>query len=433
MSIYTAQNQNLAGKDEAQVWHEHQNEELTSVALPGSDIKQIMTAGDRLVRTVPYEGIQQSSVIVSDHLESITELAARGIPLESNRPGGYVEVLEEMTDGQIQPFGRRVTDSAGRLLSGQKLLRPGELFMPHRQQEEFAPKQYIQEQYAQEEYRQEEYTQNKQLDENVNLYDEGLYEDDLQTESQIYDNQLTIREPAELSTNQINWCTMRQTIAATARAEEVRWTAANGNKYQESNHPNRNQILTSYWLTVPGFTNQAAAAARATQSINNQVAWSAAFVCYVMHMAGIRQVNGFEFSQRHITYIVGALRNRERSSQSRPFWLVDDVELVNEATPQPGDIMCFNRSVNGRMTTHNYSSLRRSYWSNGRQNVNPTGSSHTSIVVGTTVHNGQRFLETIGGNENHSVRIRRIPIDQYGGIPNPAAQNIFGMIKITRC
>jgi hypothetical protein len=47
-------------------------------------------------------------------------------------------------------------------------------------------------------------------------------------------------------------------------------------------------------------------------------------------------------------------------------------------------------------------------------------------------------LETIGGNETNSVRLKsNVVIDQHGGIPNPQLHNdpgpIFGMIKIMGC
>jgi hypothetical protein len=238
----------------------------------------------------------------------------------------------------------------------------------------------------------------------------------------------------------IDWCQMRQTIARTAQAEERRWTRPDGSKYWED-HPSRLPILASYWRTVPGFTTAAAAASAARESANDTVAWSAAFICFVMATAGVRQVHGFEFSQRHITYIVGALRNRERSDRNRVFWLADHIEVQSEAAPEPGDLLCFNRRVNGIMTQHSYASLRRAYWSDGNQNRVPTGSSHCSIVVGKVERNGEWFIQTIGGNESAAgsgdrgvtVGLREIPIDRFGGIPNPQARNIFGIIKLIGC
>jgi hypothetical protein len=231
-----------------------------------------------------------------------------------------------------------------------------------------------------------------------------------------------------------NWCQMRQTIAATARAEEARWTRPNGTKLIESN-PSQLAILTQYWSTVPGFGSPAAARQAALRSANDlpNGEWSAAFICFVMHTAGVRPAHGFEFGQRHMNYIVGALRNRERSDHSRPFWLVDHLELQHEAAPQAGDLLCFNRMANGAMTRHSTSSLRNQFWLGGNQNRPPRGSSHCRLVVSQTQIGGQRFIETIGGNESNSVRLRRIPADNDGMLPNAQALNIFGMIKLVGC
>ncbi len=244
---------------------------------------------------------------------------------------------------------------------------------------------------------------------------------------------------APLMRLEINWCQMRQTIATIARAENTRWTRPDGTKFIESD-PSRLPILTQYWSTVPGFGTPAAAGQAAQHSANDDPnwPWSAAFICFVMHAAGVQQAHGFEFARRHMNYIVGALRNRERSDRTRPFWLVDHVELQREAVPQSGDLLCFNRlDANGVMTQHTYARLRNQFWSGGNQNQPPSGSSHCRIVVASGQARGQRFIATVGGNEGppgqSSIRLRRIPVDQFGGIPNPQAHNIFGMIKLIGC
>jgi hypothetical protein len=236
---------------------------------------------------------------------------------------------------------------------------------------------------------------------------------------------------------------MRRTIAAIAYAEERRWTKPNGTKYQDD-HPSRLPILTQYWAAV-GFS-PAEAARAAQRSANGELGgeWSAAFICFVMQAAGVQRAHGFEFGQRHMNYIVGALRNRERSDRTRPFWLVDNIELRLEAVPRSGDLLCFNRPFSpgpgqpARMTTHSVANLRNQFWLGGNQNRPPRGAAHCSLVVGLVVEKktGRRFLQTIGGNEGSpgSVQLRQqIPIDQSGGIPNPQARNTFGMIKLVGC
>ena len=247
-------------------------------------------------------------------------------------------------------------------------------------------------------------------------------------------------EDSEQDAGQIGWCCKRQTIPAIARVQELHWTRPNGTKLLES-AASQLPFLVRYWMA----TGQGAvtAANSAAQSAVDHVdfPWSAAFICFVMQAAGILPADGFDFGSAHIRYIVGALRNRERSDQNRRFWLVDSVEIQREAIPEPGDLVCFNRpNAQGQMSTHSYASLRAAFWGNNGQlqNVDPTGRSHCALVVGTSQQGNQRFLETIGGNETQSVRLQRnVVIDRNGGIPNPQAHAnpgpIFGMIKIMRC
>lgn len=239
--------------------------------------------------------------------------------------------------------------------------------------------------------------------------------------------------------HQVSWCCRRQTIPAIARVEEAHWTSPTGAKLVESAAGQR-PFLVKYWMA----TGQGAAAAAnsALQSANNvdAFAWSAAFICFVMRSSGVTQADGFDFGSAHMRYIVGALRNRERSDQNRRFWLVDHIEVQREAIPEPGDLVCFNRPHEGVMTTHSYSTLRNQFWGNNGQNQNvaPGGFSHCALVVGTAQQGNQRVLETIGGNESNSVRLKtNVVLNQHGGIQNPL-QNadpgpIFGMIKIMRC
>lgn len=232
----------------------------------------------------------------------------------------------------------------------------------------------------------------------------------------------------------VDWCQMRQTIATNARAEDARWTRPNGSKLVESD-ATQLPFLQQYWQAVPGFSAAASALAAARRSAANEEGWewSAAFICHVMATSGVQRAHGFEFAARHMNYIVGALRNRERSDTARPFWLVDHVELANEVTFEPGDILCFNRRVRGVWTNHTYTSLRRAFWENGNQNAVVTGSSHTALVVAVGQDAQGRFMTTIGGNEDQSVRTRRVDLDANGGIPNALTRRIFGLIKLTGC
>jgi len=237
-----------------------------------------------------------------------------------------------------------------------------------------------------------------------------------------------------------DWCCKRHSISAVARVEDMHWTnPANNAKLLESAASQR-PFLVRYWMAT-GLGAAAAANAAAQSAVDHvDFPWSAAFICFVMRAAGVTQADGFNFGSAHMSYIVGALRNRERSTPNSRFWLVDSIEIRNEAIPEPGDLICFNRPVNGVMTTHSYTSLRNQFWGNNGQNQNvaPGGSSHCALVVGRTPAAGAGFLETIGGNESNSVRLQRtVAIDANGGIPNAAGNAnpgpIFGMIKMMRC
>ena len=176
----------------------------------------------------------------------------------------------------------------------------------------------------------------------------------------------------------------------------------------------------------------------AVRSANDLEAWSAAFICSVYDASNIAATDGFIFARRHIIYIVGALRNRENADETKPFWLYDSIEMINEATPAPGDLICYNRfDKNGVYSNHSYSSLRNSYWDN---TTVPTGVGHCNIVVALSVHNGRQVIETIGGNVNGSVRYTYLiidnevfwKVDEDGS--NPKAENdIFAIVKILEC
>ena len=232
------------------------------------------------------------------------------------------------------------------------------------------------------------------------------------------------------------WCCKRQAITAVARVEKLHWTSPNGAALQESAASQR-PFLVRYWMATG--LGAAAAANHAAQSAADvdDFAWSAAFICFVMRMAGVTQADGFNFGSRHMDYIVGALRNRERSTPGARFHLVDATEIRAEAIPEPGDLICFNRPDNGVMTTHTYANLRTRFWGNNGQNQNVavSGKSHCALVLGRAQQGAQQVLETIGGNEGDSVLLQRnVVIDANGGIPNPQANAnpgpIFGMIKM---
>ncbi|MXV43871.1 DUF2272 domain-containing protein [Saccharibacter sp. 17.LH.SD] len=123
-------------------------------------------------------------------------------------------------------------------------------------------------------------------------------------------------------------------------------------------------------------------------------AWSAAFISYVMRVAGAN--DRFPYSPNHSTYI-----NAAASGQN---W---GITAQNPAsyTPKVGDILCVGR---GRSRTVTFSMLPTSYGF----------PAHCGIVV-TTGQNAPPFgqeLSIVGGNVDDSVALTHVPTDSNGRV-----------------
>ena len=118
-------------------------------------------------------------------------------------------------------------------------------------------------------------------------------------------------------------------------------------------------------------------------------AWSAAFVDYVMRMAGAGR--RFPYSPTHSDYI-----NAARQSSS---WVVTALHPSTYA-PQRGDLICMSRGAR----QIRYADL-------------PTGRfpGHCDMVV--AIRPGS--LDVIGGNVENSVSMKHIPVTANGYLANP--------------
>ncbi len=156
-----------------------------------------------------------------------------------------------------------------------------------------------------------------------------------------------------------------------------------------------------WWLGLPmgapeqGFTgkhNQNGAVFPASQDAN--YAWSAAFIDYVMRMAGAG--HRFLYSPTHADYINAA---KEHAIGQRPDLAVT-AERPESYAPQLGDLICLWR---------------------GRHPIRfddlPTGRfpGHCDIVV--DIHPGS--LDAIGGNVENTVGMRHIPVTADGHLAGP--------------
>jgi Uncharacterized protein conserved in bacteria (DUF2272) len=119
-------------------------------------------------------------------------------------------------------------------------------------------------------------------------------------------------------------------------------------------------------------------------------AWSAAFISYVMRMAGAG--DHFPYSETHSDYINAAARHEPG------VWL--EADRVTTYAPQPGDLICLWR---GR-TPVTFDEL-------------PAGrfAGHCAIVVG----NRPGEIEVIGGNVDNAVTMEYIPVTATGLLAGP--------------
>jgi hypothetical protein len=131
--------------------------------------------------------------------------------------------------------------------------------------------------------------------------------------------------------------------------------------------------------------------------IDGDYAWSAAFISYVMRIAGAGR--RFPYSADHADYINAA---RRVSLGETKAWLVS-AERVQDYAPRPGDLVCFGR---GAARGLRYEDL-------------PTPklfTSHCDIVVDTSVP-GQ--ISVIGGNVEDSVTMNTVPVTADGKLATP--------------
>lgn len=126
-------------------------------------------------------------------------------------------------------------------------------------------------------------------------------------------------------------------------------------------------------------------------------AWSAAFVSYVMRIAGAGA--GFPYAADHAAYINAAARMTGNASTR---WVVN-AERVEAYAPQPGDLICLGR---GWAASLRFANL-------------PTAEpfpAHCDIVVSPPVA-GQ--ISVVGGNVNDAVTLKHVPVGPDGRLATP--------------
>jgi hypothetical protein len=125
--------------------------------------------------------------------------------------------------------------------------------------------------------------------------------------------------------------------------------------------------------------------------------WSAAFVSYVMRIAGA--AGRFPYSSDHEHYIDIAKRQAQRKGSR---WLVT-AERAADYAPQLGDLVCRGRDEASNLTFDDL----------------PVGRyfpAHCDIVVDTSTSGD---IDVVGGNDQDAVTMKHVPLTQDGKLAAP--------------
>ena len=137
---------------------------------------------------------------------------------------------------------------------------------------------------------------------------------------------------------------------------------------------------------------------------DQQFAWSAAFISFVVRKAG--GYNGFLFSARHSKYVNQAIQKR-LNNEDNPFWGF----RISEHKVQPGDMVCRWRT---NQISFDFASSNDDY------------PSHCDIVVAVE----KDFVFTLGGNVSNSFSRTDYKIDARGFLTGEG--NVYAVLSNRR-
>lgn len=123
----------------------------------------------------------------------------------------------------------------------------------------------------------------------------------------------------------------------------------------------------------------------------DDIAWSAAFISYLIKTAGVHN-SQFLFSSQHSQYIREAIVSKVSADHRYGFWGYK----LSDYAPAPGDLVCYVRGkAVGKI---NYDSNSNDY------------ESHADLVV----EKSGNILKVIGGNVGNSVTLKHLLLDDNG-------------------
>ncbi|QDH13738.1 DUF2272 domain-containing protein [Formicincola oecophyllae] len=169
------------------------------------------------------------------------------------------------------------------------------------------------------------------------------------------------------------------------------------------------QRVGEYWWTgmagqepVDAWTGRTDNAGQMFQAVRDgNFAWSAAFISYVMRIAGAD--SRFPYAPNHAAYIDIAAENAQQGQRGLT------AHQPGAYAPQLGDLLCTGRSSGAAMTWDRLPA-HRSY------------PAHCGIVVAVN-QQGAPFghqISIIGGNVDDSVALTHVPVDSQGQVSSPS-------------
>lgn len=133
----------------------------------------------------------------------------------------------------------------------------------------------------------------------------------------------------------------------------------------------------------------------AVRSALSDSPWSAAFISYVMHQAGL-DAEQFRYAAAHWQYVKQAF-----DDNSRYAYRACDPRRTR---PREGDLLCYSRGLG---SPRDFAAWREAITGNGF-----SAPSHCEVVV--MVDRAANKIETVGGNVLQSVAMRRLKLNREG-------------------
>ena len=145
----------------------------------------------------------------------------------------------------------------------------------------------------------------------------------------------------------------------------------------------------------------------------SDVAWSAAFVSFIMRDAGLDE-KIFAYGAAHVAYVSAAVAQSVRDGnggERTHFFRACDPALT---PPRVGDLLCYHRHTDGTRNPYlpRGPSLFRSLFEDFANGERPIIRSHCDIVAGVDAR--ARKVTVIGGNVQNSVTQRVLTLDKRG-------------------